>query len=100
METIRPGGFVTSVGNRVTSSMREATESGEISVYPDYGRNYSTIILDDLTKEGNMIDEKITVNKIDDHYYIQIGCRETIVHDKKEALKWLGKLWDEHIKEK
>ena len=48
---------------------------------------------------GNMIDEQITVKKIDNHYHIQIGCQETIVHDKKEALKWLGKLWDEHIKE-
>ena len=48
---------------------------------------------------GEMIDEQITVNKIDNHYHIKFGCQETIVHDKKEALKWLGKLWDEHIKE-
>ena len=66
---------------------------------------YGNIIFEELEslvlfdEESNMIDEKITVNKIDDHYHIQIGCQETIVHDKKEALKWLGKLWDEHIKE-
>ena len=63
------------------------------------GRHFYQIIMDDIEGGGTMIDEKITVNKIDNHYHIQIGCQETIVHDKKEALKWLGKLWDEHIKE-
>ena len=62
---------------------------------------YTTSISVDVSKliptGGTMIDEKITVNKIDDHYHIQIGCQETIAHDKKEAMKWLGKMWDEFV---
>uniref|UniRef100_A0A6M3KEL3 Uncharacterized protein n=1 Tax=viral metagenome TaxID=1070528 RepID=A0A6M3KEL3_9ZZZZ len=54
----------------------------------------------DLITEGDkMINEKLEVRVVDNHYHIRVGCQETIVHDKKEALKWLGKLWDEHIKE-
>ena len=52
----------------------------------------------DLTDNGgNMIDEQLRVKKIDNHYHIQIGCQETIAHDKKEAMKWLGKMWDEFV---
>ena len=54
---------------------------------------------DFFPRGGTMISETLAVKHMGDHYYISIGCQETIVHDKKEALKWLGKLWDEHIKE-
>jgi len=50
-------------------------------------------------KMENTFKHEIKVVKLDNHYHVSVGCRETIVHDKKEALKWLGKLWDEHIKE-
>ena len=48
-------------------------------------------------KEGTVIDEQLMVRKVDNHYHIQIGCQETITHDKKEAMKWLGKMWDEFV---
>ena len=54
---------------------------------------------DSITEGDKMINEKLEVRVVDNHYHIKVGCQETIVHDKKEALKWLGKLWDEHIKE-
>jgi len=50
-------------------------------------------------KMENTFKHEIKVVKLDNHYHVSVGCRETIVHDKKEALRWLGKLWDEHIKE-
>ena len=64
----------------------------------DSGTHYSTVIIDDMCDEGgNMIDEQLKVKKIDNHYHIQIGCQETIAHDKKEAMKWLGRMWDEFV---
>lgn len=51
----------------------------------------------DLITEGDkMINEKLEVRVVDNHYHIKVGCQETIVHDKKEALKWLGILWDKY----
>ena len=51
----------------------------------------------DLITEGDkMINEKLEVRVVDNHYHIKVGCQEAIVHDKKEALKWLGILWDKY----
>ena len=77
--------------------------SFEESNYPSF-HHFGNIRYRDLeemalfNEEDDMItNEKLSVKKIDNHYHIKIGCQETIAHDKKEAMKWLGKMWDEFV---
>ena len=81
------------------SNVPETTGGAGLRANDEYTTSISVDVSKLMPTGGTMIDEQLTVDRIDNHYHIKIGCQETIVHDKKEALKWLGKLWDEHIKE-
>ena len=47
-----------------------------------------------------MTEWKVEMRKIGSHYIIKAGCEQVIIHNKEEALRWLGKMWDEHVEPK
>lgn len=54
--------------------------------------------VDDTEKEDFMEgthDFKVSIKQADDHWIIRCGCKVGVVHNQKEAWKFLKKAWDE-----